>query len=138
MPEPSSPPPTETPEANSRLEQAVFRHTFLGMITDPDGARGLLGCAKLLYPMAVTYCGHWPPTGESCVAEELRRAAADLRYLEHWFHQVAHRSTTDRLEAEDKVLSAMARGWAQTVAALAEAVEAALGPPPGGVGADVP
>jgi len=106
-------------------ETGAFRETFLWR-AEPETAATFRTVGTVLFDWLLEYTR--PREVESHVRAGLRAALAELRYLGGFlWHDVGE---DPEAYVEDVALARKARPWAVRLGKLADAIEAAIGPPP--------
>jgi hypothetical protein len=108
-------------------ESAGFRETFLYHFHRPADLGALRHLARMLHESELEMKRYAPPTPQSATEEEVRAVAADLRHIQGFLGAVARSPEEAALSPADAELAALAARQAQAVAAVAEALEQALG-----------
>lgn len=116
-------PPEIAPE--SWEDFAVFRETFLLLVTDPDYNSGLRSMARMLHELVLNY-EHWPALPETATTVELRAALADLRQLQGYFASLGKEQEDASLKNQDARLAVLAARHANELGQIAAEVEQAL------------
>jgi hypothetical protein len=111
-------------------ESAGFRETLLFRFDQPEDRGALRHVARLLHDSALELArpaSFSPGGGESSTREELRAVAADLRHAQGFLAAVARTRDESELPPADAALAELAARQAREVAAVATALERALG-----------
>jgi hypothetical protein len=103
----------------------AFRETSLLLIDDPADREALRRVGRLIHDMAVVETDL--PGPDSPTHNELRAAAAELRFMEFFLKAVCHSAQESVLPPEDVVLAQFAGRMALQVGALAETIEERIG-----------
>jgi hypothetical protein len=118
---PASPPPAGWDES------AAFRETTLQHFTQPGDADTLRRLGALLHDMALELAPLWPIPPGSGIALQLRAAAADLRFLQHYLAHAGEDRHVSSLTPDETLLAELAERQAAEVGRIAEILERAVG-----------
>lgn len=130
QPHPSPSRPTPDVQDIPGPEEAVFRETFLAKLTRSYEHVAARSFGELLAEMIRDYEGSEREVGESWYLREVRAGAADLRLLEAYFRSFDEQREGNEMTVPEDELCRLGGEIGRELAALAERVEAAVGPPP--------
>jgi hypothetical protein len=126
-PDPTHPPFDRELTPAGWEESAGIRETFLYHFYQPDDRAALRHVGRMLHEWVLEMARYAPPTPESATREELRAVAADLRHCQGFLAAVARSRQEASLPPAAAALAELATREAQAVAAVAAALERALG-----------
>ena len=104
-------------------ELRPIREVFLQHVP-PEAAAAFRHLGDLIFQAILEFCTRLPPVPHE--VSSLRAVAADLRHCAGYLHL----AVPEILGGQDPVLAAKARRWGLSVARLAAAIEAEVGPRP--------